>query len=109
MIKYSNIKYNCITKYWRKTFNEPYSFDKSYSSITNVTLISILNDLKHYTATYSSIAKCYNVSPSTVVRIFDNHVQLKRHHLQEIICIDDFYFDRRSKYKYAFMIMGFKN
>ena len=45
----------------------------------------------------------------TLVRIFDNHVQLKRHHLQEIICIDDFYFDRRSKYKYAFMIMGFKN
>ena len=79
-----------ICPYWRKTFNEPNSFDKSYSSITNVTLISILNDLKHYTATYSSIAKCYNVSPSTVVRIFDNHVQLKRHHLQEIICIDDF-------------------
>ena len=76
-----------ICPYWRKTFNEPNSFDKSYSSITNVTLISILNDLKHYTATYSSIAKCYNVSPST----------------------DDFYFDRRSKYKYAFMIMGFKN
>lgn len=68
-----------LCPYCGKTFNESNSFNKSYSSITNITLISILKDLKHYTSTYSAIAKHYNISSSTVVRVFDNHVQIKRH------------------------------
>ena len=92
-----------------KSFNEKSPFGHSYSSISTVTLIGILNELKHYTATYTHIAKRYNISTSTVVNIFDNHVNVHRHKLQEVINIDEFYFNRHSKLKYAFMIIGFKN
>lgn len=98
-----------VCPYCGKSFNEDNPFDKTYSSITNATLISILKELKHYTATYTSVAQRHGISPTTVMNIFDNHVQIKRHPLQEIICIDEFYFNRHSRYKYAFIIMGFKN
>ena len=106
------IIYECrryICPYCSKTFNEPNSLDKSYSCITNATLLAILNSLKHYTSTFTTVANQFGVSITTVVRIFDNHVQIKRHVLQEVICIDEFYFNRHSQYKYAFIIMGFKN
>ena len=106
-IIYNSRRYVC--PYCGKTFNEDNPYDKTYSSITNATLISILNEFKHYTATYSSVAKRYGISPTTVVKIVDNHIQIKRHRLQTVICIDEFYFNRHSKYKYAFLIMGFKN
>lgn len=106
-IYYNARRYIC--PYCKKTFNEDNPFDKKYSSMTNATLINILNDLKHYTATYTHIAQKYNVSPTTVMNIFDNHVQVARHKLQDIICIDEFYFNRHSKYKYAFIIVGFRN
>ena len=72
-------------------------------------LFRSLDDFKSYTATYTAIAKKHNVSVSTVVNVFDNHVQIQRHKLKEIICIDEFYFNRHSHHKYALMIMGFKN
>lgn len=106
------IQYNCrryICPYCHKTFYEDSPFGKTYSSITNATLIFILEDLKHYTATYSHIAQRYGISPTTVTRLFDNHVQIPRHKMQRVICIDEFYFNRHSQYKYAFLIMGFKN
>lgn len=106
-IYYNARRYIC--PYCRKTFNEDNPFDKKYSSITNATLINILDDLKHYTATYTHIAQKYNISPTTVMNIFDNHVQIPRHKLQDIVCIDEFYFNRHSKYKYAFIIVGFRN
>lgn len=98
-----------VCPYCGKTFNERSTFGKAYSSITNTTLIAILENLRHYTATYTKIADKYAISVRTVIRIFDNHVQIRRHHLTDIICIDEFYFNRHSRYKYAFMIMSFRN
>ena len=109
--KQTYIIYKCrryICPYCHKSFIEDNPFGKQYSSLSNLTLISILDDFKSYTATYTAIAKKHNVSVSTVVNVFDNHVQIQRHKLQEIICIDEFYFNRHSHHKYALMIMGFK-
>lgn len=106
------IQYNCrryICPYFHKTFYENLAFGKKYSIITNATLIFILEDLKHNTATYSHITQRYGLSPTTVTRLFDNHVQIPRHKMQRFICIYEFYFNRHSQYKYAFLIMGFKN
>lgn len=108
----TTIYYQCrryVCPLCNKTFNESSPFGKTYHCISNTTFVHILEDLKHYSATYSQVAKKYKVSPTTVMKIFDNHVQVKRHTFPEVICIDEFYFNRHSKYKYAFMIMGFKN
>lgn len=108
----TTISYNCrryVCPYCNKTFNEDSPFGLTYTSISTSVLLAILNDLKHYTATYTHIATQYHLSPSTIIKIFDNHVQINRHRLQKVLNIDEVYFNCHSKHKYAFMIMGFEN
>lgn len=92
----------------KKTFMEQHTFGNQNSQLSASIIDSILKALKPYTSTFSSVAKIFNVSISTVMNIFDKHVQVKRKKLTEILCWDEFYFNRRSKYKYAFTIMDFK-
>ena len=106
IIVYHCRRYKC--SHCGRTFKEKSSLGNQYFSITPTTVISILNQLKHYTATYSEVARRHHVSISTVVSIFDNHVQIKRHKLSTVLCIDEIYFNRHSQYKYAFVIMDFK-
>lgn len=105
-IFYNQRRYVC--KDCGKTFVEKAPFTGNRNVMTPTTVINILNDLKPYTATYSSVAKKYGVAVSTVVDIFDKHVQIPRKNLTEILCWDEFYFNRHAKKKYAFMIMDFK-
>ena len=58
-------------------------------------------------STIKDVARAAGVSVSTVVDIFDRHVQIKRKTLTHILCFDEFYFNRHAKKKYAFMIMDF--
>jgi len=106
-IFYKSRRYFCNT--CRKTFMEKNIFsNSSYSKISSFTIINILNDLKPYTATFSSVARKYGISVNKVIEIFDAHVQIKRKKLTRILCLDEFYFNRHAKNKYAFMIMDFE-
>ena len=105
-IIYKQRRYIC--KDCHHTFYETCPFTSNRSSMTPATVISILDSLKPYTSTFSSVARSHNVSITTVVDIFDKHVQIRRKKLTEILCWDEFYFDRHSKKKYAFMMMDFK-
>ncbi|WP_249029464.1 ISL3 family transposase [Tannockella kyphosi] len=105
-IFYRQRRYKC--NHCKKTFIEPNPFGNSRKTLTPTTIINILNDLKPYTATYSSIASKYHVSVGTVVDIFDKHVQIPRKQLTDILCWDEFYFNRHAEKKYAFMIMDFR-
>lgn len=67
-----------------KSFVEYSPFTGTRHILTASTVINILNDLKPYTSTFSSVAKKYGVSVSTVVDIFDRHVQIKRKTLTHI-------------------------
>lgn len=104
-IFYKQRRYCC--KDCGKSFVEYSPFTGTRHILTASTVINILNDLKPYTSTFSSVAKKYGVSVSTVVDIFDRHVQIKRKTLTHILCFDEFYFNRHAKKKYAFMIMDF--
>lgn len=105
-IFYNQRRYVC--KDCNATFVENAPFTGNRNVMTPTTLINILNELKPYTAAYSSIAKKYGVAVSTVIDIFDKHVQIPRKNLTEILCWDEFYFNRHAKKKYAFMIMDFR-
>ena len=105
-IFYNQRRYVC--KDCNATFVENAPFTGNRNVMTPTTVINILNDLKPYTATYSSVAKKYGVAVSTVIDIFDKHVQIPRKNLTEILCWDEFYFNRHAKKKYAFMIMDFR-
>lgn len=78
-------------------------------SFTRIAIVSILNSLKPYTATYASIARMYGVSSTRIMEIFDTFVRVKRHDLPKVLLIDEFHFSRNIKYKYPTILMNFEN
>ena len=90
-----------------KSFVENHPFGSRCKSVASSTIINVLDALKPYNSTFSSVASTYGLSVGTVIDIFDKHVQIPRKHLTDILCWDEFYFNRRSRYKYAFIMMDF--
>jgi len=105
-VYYKARRYKCI--HCGKSFVESNPFTASNRHLSTLNIIGILQDLKPYTATYTQIAKKYHVSVSTVVNLFDKHVQIDRKPFTPVLCLDEFYFNRHSKYKYAFIILDFE-
>lgn len=89
-----------------KTFYEENPFIKDEKKLSDNVVKLILKELKRYNHTFLEVAQRFNISVTKVIEIFDCHVQIKRKSLREVISIDEFYFSRRSKNKYAFMIIG---
>lgn len=89
-----------------KTFYEENPFIKDEKNLSDNVVKLILKELKRYNHTFLEVAQRFNISVTKVIEIFDCHVQIKRKSLREVISIDEFYFSRRSKNKYAFMIIG---
>lgn len=107
IIYYRSRRYLC--KSCRHSFVESNPFTSKPSTISSATVIGILKALKPYNAVYTKVAELYGVSPSTVISLFDRHVQIRRKRLPQIMLWDEFYFNRHSRYKYAFMIMDFRS
>ena len=76
-------------------------------SFTRTAIISILNRLKPYNATYASIARSFGVSSTRIMEIFDTFVRVKRHALPKVLLIDEFHFSNNTKYKYPTILMNF--
>lgn len=91
-----------------KTFMENNPFSNKRRSISDVDIRNILIDLKPFNSTFSSVAMKYNISITKVIEIFDTYIKMERLKLSKVICIDEFYFNRKAKDKYAFMIMDFE-
>lgn len=106
IIYYKARRYLC--KSCGKSFIENNPFGNGRKKTPPAMILQILDALKPYNSTFSSVAKLYNVSVTTVISIFDKHVQISRKRLSPILCWDEFYFNRHSKYKYAFIVMDFK-
>jgi len=104
IIHYSARRFVCEC---HKTFYEDSPFvSKEEKKLSNNVIKGILEELKRYNHTFLEVAERFRISVTKVVEIFDTHVQIKRKALREVISIDEFYFSRRSKNKYAFMILG---
>ncbi len=100
-------RYKCLDCNLSFSDINPVAFDDW--SFTRIAIISILNKLKPYNATYASIARMYGISVTRVVDIFDAFVRIKRHSLPKVLLIDEFHFSRRAKYKYPAILMNFEN
>ena len=104
--------YNCrryFCPHCGRSFVERHPFSGGRHVVSPTTVHHVLIDLKPYNATFSSVAKKYGLSVPTVIDIFDKHVQIPPKQLPEVMCWDEFYFNRHSKYKYAFLILNFSN
>lgn len=89
-----------------KTFYENNPFTNQYSKISDYTIDNTLQLLKNYNETFSSVARKVNLSKTQVINIFDEHVQINRKELSLAIGIDEFYFSRHARRKYALMILS---
>lgn len=79
------------------------------TNMTRTAVITILDELKPYTATYSQIAKRFGTSTSHVINLFDRYVRVKRKKLPRVLLIDEFYFSRKVKFKFPTILMNFEN
>lgn len=78
-------------------------------SFTRTAVVSVLDRLKPYNATYASVARSFGVSSTRIMEIFDTFVRVKRHRLPRVLLIDEFHFSRNSRYQYPAILMNFEN
>lgn len=84
----------------------PFVFKKM--RISAKTVMNVLEDLKDYNETFSSVAKRYDISPTTAASIFDSHVCIPRKTLPEMISIDECYAFKHHSDKYVCVLLDFK-
>jgi transposase len=106
MIHFKQRRYQCLT--CNKTFSEPNPFVPPKSNIGHLTRLSILDYLKDFNHTFTDTAKLYNVSIQSVIDIFDQAIDARRRTLPEVICIDEVFTSKMNKYKYACVLLDFK-
>lgn len=85
----------------------PFVFRKM--RISAKTVQNVLSDLKDYNETFSSVARRYDISPTTAASIFDAHVRISRKSLPEMISIDEVYAFRHHSDKYVCVLLDFRH
>lgn len=111
IIKYKARRYVCPI--CNRTYYEHNPFVFKNMKISAKTVINVLNDLKQFNATFSSVAKAHNISSTSVASIFDQHVRVSRKTLPEFINFDEVYafkyYDekRHTLNKYCCLLLDF--
>ena len=103
IIKYKARRFICKCG---KTFYEEDPFKSKDYKLSDNAVEYILTEIKRYNHNFSEIAQSLNISVTKVIEVFDSYVQIERKKLREVISIDEFYFSKYSKSKFAFMILG---
>ena len=102
-IKYH--RYRC--KHCKQVYSDHVILAKRYEKISLYTRLSVLDDLRTSTNTFTFIGNKHNISTQTVINLFDQYVEPKRLNLSVVICMDEFYLGKRSKLKYACVLLDF--
>lgn len=88
-----------------RTYYEFNPFVFKNQKISAKTVFNILEELKEDTATFTSVARHFHVSPTTAAHIFDAHVSMPRKQLTELINIDECYAFKSDDSKYVCMLL----
>lgn len=103
-IYYQQRRYRCPQ--CEISFCETNPFIDSSERLTFETKFNVLTELKYPEATYTSVARRYNLSVSKVIRLFDKHIDIQRKTLPEVLSIDEHYLpnsDQNAKYCCLFL------
>lgn len=86
--------------------DNPFVNEKRHT-FTDTTSIEIMKFLREHSSTFSMAARQFNTTPTKVMDVFDTLGQMKRLPFTDVISIDEFYWNRKSKTKYACAIIDF--
>lgn len=105
-IMFKQTRFKC--KMCSKTFyiNDP--FTSKYKGISTLTVMNILVHLRERNNTFSETGREFNLSPTMVSNIFDDHVKPVRKKLPEILCIDEVYTRTNNKSLYSTVLLDFQ-
>ena len=106
ILRYHARRYQCPV--CGKTYYEHNPFVFKSMKISALTVYNALEDLKKPTETFSSVAKRYFISSTSVASIFDSHVDMKRKPLPEMINFDEVYAFKSDTSKYVCVLLDFK-
>ena len=96
------IKFKC--KFCKTTHLQTPSFIGSTKSISKAGEIEALHQLRKPNNTFEYVSSSLSIPETTLVRLFDNHVDIKRHTLGKRLCFDEFYSKKLGRTKYCFTI-----
>jgi transposase len=91
-----------------KTWSEPNPFVQKRGKVSVNTVISVLQDLKSPTETFTGVAIRYGLSTTTVINLFDMHVNIPRKPLSKYLCIDENYAIKVDRSKYVVILLDFE-
>ena len=86
-----------------KTFREPNPFSIGKSRNTNEKIFKILEALKNINKSFKDVAKEFNVSVTTIQKLFDEHININRLHFTDVLCVDEIYSKHCGFNKYCFI------
>lgn len=105
-ILFNQRRYQC--KLCHKYFYESNPFSSTNEGTSILTVMNVLEYLKDYNHTFSSTAKMFNISLSTVLNIFDSHVKPRKGKLPRVLSIDEIHIKANIKYPYACVLLDFE-
>lgn len=106
IVYYSARRFIC--PFCKRTYYEHNPFVFKSQKISALTVTNVLTDLKEPGETFTTIARRYGISPTSVASIFDSHVDMKPFPLSERINLDECYAFAGEEGKYVLMILDDK-
>lgn len=100
-------RWRCTNPECRYETNESFRFVNRSRRSTNATDMMIVQSFRDLSVSASAIAKCFNVSDTHVLDVFDRYVKLNRLPLPDVISVDEVYIDMDDYCKYALVIQDF--
>ena len=105
-IIYHSRRYRC--RFCNKVYYEHNPFSSGKNQTSTYTILAVLDALRSHTSTFTSVAADFFLTKQQVMAIFDSYVECAKKPLPTIICLDEFYTSKLSKYKYACTILDFQ-
>lgn len=92
-----------------KTFYEPNPLVSLSHSISKLTVMNVLKELKENNSTFSTVAKHNFISSTQVEAIFDDYINIPRQPLPRVLCMDEIYSKTSRKNKYSCLLLDFES
>lgn len=105
-IHLKKFKYICVT--CNHSFLSLPGISPANRNISHEISFQIMRLCKQPSMTFSMIAKELGISSPSAIRIFQENVPISKSKLGRVLCIDEVYLGRKSRKKYAVVIMDFE-